>query len=258
MHTAPRGTATIDRIYLHTNEGYQHGGPAPEGTNDAESLASYLNTIEGGYHIIVDADSLVQTAKDDVIVYGAGGDNTHSLHLCFIGFSATIDWNSTYSKAMLERAAQVVAVWCVVHGIPATHLAPGCPPDGRGIVKHADDTCAASQGHTDPGVNFPMTVFINRVNSIINPPPDSALVAFLKLVASFVNPIRFGDKGKRVAFVQDQLHRRAPQLPTGEHGVYDMGLVRRIKIFKEANHFKNTNGTYCGLPCVKALFKPQS
>lgn len=257
MHTHAR-TGSIDRIYLHTNEGPQHGGPAPTGTNDAENLAHYLlnnGADGGGYQVIVDADSTVRLVDDNTVTWGAGGDNEHSLHVCFIGYSATIDWFSPYGKSMFDRAVKQVAEWCVAHGIPAVHLSPGCPPDGRGIVEHADDTCASSDGHTDPGVKFPLQVFVNAVNTTLNPPPDPALVAFFKMVASFVKPIRFGDTGKRVAFVQDQLHRRAPQLPTGQRGHYDMNLVRRVKTFKTAQHFKNTNGTYCGLPCVKALFK---
>lgn len=250
MQTQPRGTFTIDRIYLHTNEG-------PQGEGAAMGLSAYLDTIDAGYHKIRDNKVTVIKAADDKVVWGAGGDNLHALHIVLIGFSLHTDWTTPYSKAMIEGAAQEVADWCIEHGIPAVRVGPGCPPFGKGIAEHADNRCSASGGHFDPGPNFPIEDFIKRVNAIIAPPADPKLVAFFKMVASFVKPIRFGDKGKRVKFVQQQLHRRAPQLPTGKPGYYGPVLVQRIERYKRANGFKNKNGKVCGLRCVRGLFKPQ-
>lgn len=253
MHTEPR-TTEITRIYLHTNEG-------PQGPGAAEGLNRYLARIDGGYHVIVDDATTVRVAADNLVVWGAGGDNSPSLHLCFIGRASMslADWNSAYSKAMLERGAQQVASWCRQYGIPVVHLAPGCTPQGRGIVCHADNRCSASEGHTDPGPVFESAIlpqFLARVNEILSPPPDPKLVNFLRMIASFVKPIRYKDSGKRVAFVQAQLHRRSPSTPTGKPGHFDAVMVERVAQFKTNTGLKPVDGTICGLPCVKRLLKP--
>jgi N-acetyl-anhydromuramyl-L-alanine amidase AmpD len=242
MHTEPR-TVPIDRVYLHTNEG-------PQVLGGAKNLWHYLTTIDAGYHVIVDSQDTLVLATDDQVVWGAGGDNSHSLHVCMIGY-ASQDWTTPYSKAEIERAAQKVASWCDLHAIPVVHVRPGWPgsaPTDRGIAKHADNNDPRSQGHTDPGAGFPIDAFVARVNEILAPP--SKLAAYFHLVAGYVKPIRRGDHGARVRFIKKLLRRKGYKLPEGD--VYGPHMANAVKNFKQRVGLEGT-GDVCGLPCLRKL-----
>lgn len=242
MHTEPR-TGSTDRIYVHDNEG-------PQVMGAAKNLAHYLTTIDAGYHVIVDAQDTVVCAADDQVVWGAGGDNSHSLHVCMIGYS-TQDWTTPYSVAEIELAAQQVAKWCQAYAVPVVHAAPGWPgsaPTGRGIVKHADNHDPRSEGHTDPGDGFPIDAFVARVNEIIGAP--ARFQAFVHLVASYIKPIRRGQHGPRVTFVKRLLRHHGYNLPDGD--TYGPHMAQAVENFKQ-RHGLNPDGDVCGLPCLKKL-----
>jgi hypothetical protein len=174
MHTEPRNGAEIQRIYLHTNEGSEEWG-------GAAGLAHYLenNGPDGGGYHVISGDTLERIASDDTIVWGAGGDNEHSLHIVFEGFANQTpeQWADAFSQKEIVNAVSVVAQWCKDHGIPAVRAragAPGKAPTDRGIVRHADNHDPRSQGHTDPGDNFPMDDFVKLVAAKVSPPVDWA------------------------------------------------------------------------------------
>lgn len=179
MQTRPRDGASIDKICVHTNEG-------PQSMNGASGLASYLQRIDGGYHAIADSANLVTTADDQTIVWGAGGLNTHAIHICLIGYAhqSPQDWDDAYARGEFVEAARWVAAKAIQYGIPITHLTPDqvATSGVRGICGHGDVHAPASMGHYDPGPNFPWTAFLPRVAELVAETtggiaiPDSAVV----------------------------------------------------------------------------------
>lgn len=256
MHTEPR-TGGIDRIYLHMNEG-------PQGQNAAFGLAAYLDTIDAGYHRIVDAGRNVFMAGDQQVVWAEGGDNSHALSICMIGYSATTDWSSPYSHAMAELAAQQVARWCRQFNIPAARVRPGAPgqaPTDRGIAEHADDHAPASGGHTDPGTRFPIDLFIMRVNEILHPAPaiDWHRIAILagwveRVTADPLVADDDPDNPKRpldTKILRDLLIHHGFELEPGT--VYGPKTVRAVAGFKAKVKLANRLGEEVHGPCARAL-----
>lgn len=258
MQQSPRNGATIDRIFVHSNEG-------PQGPNAAANLAGYLSRIDAGYHVIVDDANTVVCATDDKILWATGGDNTHSLSICLIGYAAftPADWGTPYSQAMIERAAQQVAAWCRAYNVPVTRVRPGAPgqaPTDRGIAEHADDHAPESQGHTDPGASFPIDAFVARVAAILAPAPAvtavsakslSVLSALLKAVTS--RPIRKGDKGPKVLQLKTLLAKHGYQTPEGD--VFGLEVIEAVRRFKLAHGLKPADGTIVARRCLLALYR---
>lgn len=249
MQASPRNGASIDRVYLHTNEG-------PQGPSGAYSLAHYLTTIDAGYHVVVDAVSTVRCASDDDIVEAEGGDNTHALSVCMIGYSASNDWNSAYSQAMVERAAQQVAAWCKAYNIPVTHIAAGAPgqaPTARGIAEHADDHDPRSQGHTDPGSNFPIDLFVMRVQTILTPAVDWHGIATLAHWEAVVvaSPLEYGQTRHEVVIAKQLLAKRGYEVQPGMFFGADM--ARAVAQFKAKEKLVNRIGEVIGADCAHAM-----
>ncbi len=168
MQTRPR-YGPIDLIVLHD----------PEGANTAAELASYLRTIDAGYHSLDDDVQEIIMAGDNVVVQGAGGVNSRALHICFVpGRAAWTREQWLVHRAAIERGARRAAIWSRLHGIPLEWLTPGqvATPGFKGLCTHGDVSVhhAASEGHTDPGPNFPKDVFLAaaRGQSIPQPPKE--------------------------------------------------------------------------------------
>lgn len=250
MQATPRNGASIDRVYLHLNEG-------PQTTlNAAQNLAHYLTTIDAGYHVVVDNGSNVRCAGDDQVVWAEGGDNTHALSVCMIGYSASTDWNSPYSQAMVERAAQQVAAWCRAYNIPVTHVpagAPGQAPAARGIAEHADDHAPASQGHTDPGSNFPIDLFVMRVQTILTPAVDWHGIAALQHWQAVVtaSPLEFQQTRHEVIILKQLLTKRGYHVEPGEF--YGSEVSRAVAQFKAKAKLTNRIGEVVAADCAHAL-----
>ena len=169
MHTEPRGQNSIDVIVVHINVG-------PEVEGGAAGLAAYLRTIDAGYHETVDDKTYVVCAADDLIVWGAGGMNSHGWHICLIGTAdqTAQQWDDAYSRGELDVAAGRVAEACRRLQIPAAKIGPADIQPGnihRGICGHHDvsQVYAKSGGHYDPGPNFPWAKFIAAVNQHLHP-----------------------------------------------------------------------------------------
>jgi hypothetical protein len=165
MIISSRNGAPIDLIVLHD----------PEGANTARELYNYLQTIQGGYHSLDDDMEEIICAADDQIVWGAGGVNERSLHICFVPGQAA--WSRSQwlvHTAAIQRGAHRAAIWGALHGIPMRFLTPAQvgTVGTKGICTHGDVTAAgytASMGHTDPGPNFPKDVFLAAATGIIPP-----------------------------------------------------------------------------------------
>lgn len=252
MHTEPRNGASIDRIYLHTNEGLQ-------GTNAAFDLAHFLannGPDGGGYNVVVDDANTVVAADDDIVTWAEGGDNSHCLSVCMIGYAGTNDWSTPYSTAMAERAAQQVAAWCKVYNVPVVHVpagAPGQAPTARGIAEHADDHNPLSEGHTDPGAAFPIDLFVMRVQEIISPPVDwhaiAALAAWQKAVDA--EPLRWKQSRPEVLILKELLVKRGYHVDPGP--LYGNLVTVAVAQFKSRVKLSNRIGEVCGADCARAL-----
>jgi len=252
MHTEAR-TGNIDRIYLHTNEGHQAVGAA-------HGLAHNLlnnGPDGGGYHVVVDDTDTVVLAPDSAVAWAEGGDNQHALSICLIGFSATTDWTTAYSKAMIERAAQQVAHWCKAYSVPVVHVHPGVPgqaPTDRGIAEHADDHAPSSQGHTDPGSRFPIAAFVARVGAILAPPVDWQAILKLEAWAKRVSdvPLEVGDTGDDVVTAKALLAKAGFDCGNREP-IYGDTFVDMVHDFKVLRGLSNLDGTKLGAEVVKSL-----
>lgn len=161
------GKRKVRVIVMHVME-------SPEGTNTAENVGHYLQTIQrpASAHIGVDSDSIVQYVHDNDVAYGAPGVNRDGIHVEMAGkASQTADeWQDAYDILMLDRAADAVAQYCAKYLIPAEHLSLADLKAGKkGIIGHWDATQVykPNAGHTDPGLNFPYQFFIDRVRSHI-------------------------------------------------------------------------------------------
>lgn len=259
MQASPRNGASIDRIYVHTNEG-------PQGPGAARNLVGYLAHEDGGYQLVVDDTEAVRAAGDDVVLWSEGGDNTHAVAICFIGYAAfsAADWATPYSAAMLERGAQAVAAWCRQYNVPPVHVAPGAPgqaPTGRGIAEHADDHDPNSQGHTDPGAGFPIDAFIARVAAILAPvpaPPSPSVIAALKALAAFLaavsrSPLHAGMKSPRVAQMNALLGNHGFAWCAGD--TFGNDSILALALFKASKHLANRDGKVCGRAAALALLR---
>ncbi len=168
MNVKPRLGASIDLIVLHD----------PEGANTAQELYNYLQHIDAGYHSLCDDTEEIICAHDDQVVEGAGGVNMRSLNLCFVpGRAAWTREQWLQHTPAIKRGAARAAIWSQLHGIPLVHLTHGqvATPGTKGVCTHGDVSAAgysASEGHTDPGPNFPMDVFLTFARGDALPVPE--------------------------------------------------------------------------------------
>jgi hypothetical protein len=170
----------IDLIVIHTNESSSESAAGAEGL--AQYTAAPHPSDYPAYHVLVDSDSAVRTAFDDDRVNGAGGVAERAWHLCLYGTAhqTAAEWNDLYSKAELVIAAGLVREACERFSIPMTKIgAAQVAANVPGVCAHADVSAVypASQGHTDPGPEFPWDKFMNLVAA----PPVPSVADLLKL-----------------------------------------------------------------------------
>lgn len=171
-HRTPR-PGRVDLIVIHTNEGQ-------EGPNAAENLARYLQTVDPGYHVVVDENSAVRCALDNQVVWGAGGVNARAWHLCLTGYAAQTaeQWADASSRGELAIAADLTAQACRKLDVPMVRVTDTRYGGPRGICGHGDVSAfhSSSLGHTDPGPHFPWDGFLAAVTGGTTdpaPPPPA-------------------------------------------------------------------------------------
>jgi len=161
-YTSAQRTA-IDLIVVHTME-------APQKPTTAENVASWFagaTAPQASAHYCVDADSIVQTVRDEDVAWHAPGANHNGLgleHAGFARFSAD-DWGNEYNQRMLDRSSTLVAALCRRYRIPPVWLYPADLMAGRrGITSHVNVSQAFRRSdHTDPGTNFPVQTYLRQV-----------------------------------------------------------------------------------------------
>ena len=174
----PTNGRRIDLVVIHTAE-------TPEGVNTARAVARYFATTDtkASAHYCVDSDEIIQSCGDVDVAYAAPGANHNGIHIELAGRAAqsTADWNDAYSVGVIGTAARLVAELCGTYRIPIRYVNAAALKVGgsgaRGITMHRDVSAAFKKStHTDPGPNFPIVEFVNRVlGGSVTPAPTNPL-----------------------------------------------------------------------------------
>lgn len=138
-----------------------HSAECAESNNAAEALASWSASPEhpkASWHFAVDADSTTQSVELDDIAWHAGQVNGWTIGIEQAGRASQTreQWLDPYSRKMLCRVAELIAVLAGAYDIPIERMDPR-DPNAKGIFTHADVTraFAVRGGHTDPGHGYP-------------------------------------------------------------------------------------------------------
>jgi hypothetical protein len=159
----PTRRRTIRLIVLHDME-------AGEGHTTAETVAEFFHEQPHGpagssAHVCADDNSEVRSVHDHDVAWAAPNANHDGLHIEQAGYArqSREQWLDTYSRRVIRRAAQQAAKWCITYKIRPYPLHDGQLRDGHtsGVTTHRQVTkvLCGGQGHTDPGVFYPMDVF---------------------------------------------------------------------------------------------------
>ena len=161
----PATGRAIDVVVMHTME-------IAERPDAAEICARWFGTEASrvSAHYCVDANSVIQCVREKDIAWHARGGNTNSIGVELAGFASqtTRDWQDAYSRAVLSRAASLVADVCRRRRIPVRWLvADDLVARRRGVTGHAEVSRAFGQSdHWDPGDGFPVEAFLDRVRAV--------------------------------------------------------------------------------------------
>lgn len=163
-----RGTTKVDLFLLHTQEG----------AGNADSLAKFLNSTEGGpnpvsYHYTISEDpndhgvTVVDVVNTDAASWSVGNSNDRAINLCFAGSSA--NWSRDewmLQSRAIDVAAYLAAQDCKRYGIyPRVIPGPNYNSDPPGISDHryCSDYLQDGNNHVDVGDGFPWDYFAERV-----------------------------------------------------------------------------------------------
>jgi len=147
-------------VILHDTEG---------GT--ASSIASYFHgrTAGGSAHLVVDDNQCHRCLPNGVVPWGAIGANHNGLHIEHCVYACWSERGWMKHIKMLRRSAWKASGMCINYKIPARYSKAADLRAGRkGISTHAQVSMAfPGSGHTDPGPNFPIYLYIMLVRYYI-------------------------------------------------------------------------------------------
>lgn len=164
--TAHGGSQTPRAIVIHATV-----SPCKEG--GARSVAGYFARITtASAHYIVDPSEVIQSVGDHTVAYHCGwNQDSIGIELCDPQTGPGGRWDDKAHRAMLDRAAILVAQLCLAYNIEPTR------PDTEalrrrgphGIYGHNDSRLAFGHtSHVDPGPDFPWREFVATVRRNID------------------------------------------------------------------------------------------
>lgn len=153
-------------VVLHTME-------TAEGNSIAESIGGNWFTnpdAQASAHYCVDNDSVVQGVNEGDYAWASGPTGNYlgiQIEMAGRASQSRAEWLDDYSRAMLERVAALTADICTRQGIPVRVLTDEQVAAGEpGITTHAALARVFREtNHTDPGPNFPLDYFMERVRA---------------------------------------------------------------------------------------------
>lgn len=149
-------------IVIHTTEGSEHARSAEDGNAYDARRTDGTST-----HVFVDTDTVVQEVNSSDRAHAAlavGNNRGYQIELCGKAAQTASQWSDASSAAELLLAAQHCARVALKLGIPPRWLnRTQVLARERGFVTHKNITDWIAGSHTDPGPNFPFTVFMNMV-----------------------------------------------------------------------------------------------
>ena len=173
FNVGPLTHRTIRLIVIHTAE-------TPELHDEAKNVGGWFEQRQShvSAHYIVDDDKPVQCVLERDIAWHAGTScngfdaNQVSIGIEHAGVAAqnASQWGDDYSRAELERSAQLVAGLCKRFHLPVARPSTDALRAGAaGIVGHVDVNAAWSngRGHVDPGDSFPWEAYLARVRDLV-------------------------------------------------------------------------------------------
>lgn len=137
----------------------------------ARNVARYFRdsvTRPSSAHYIVDPGEVVQVVGDHTVAFHAPPNtDTIGVELCDMQGGPIARWEDANHRAMLQRAAELVAELCLAYDVPRRRLGHLRLRAGqRGITGHVDVSRAWGQtNHSDPGDGFPWATFMNLVRA---------------------------------------------------------------------------------------------
>lgn len=168
---AGRNPSTILWIVLHSMEG-------PEEATRAEHVAKWFSgqlapkfpAPKASAHYAVDSDSIVQMVHDRDVAHHAPGANRNGIGIEHAGKArqTRVEWLDKFSGPMLLLSAELCAALCNRYVIPRQFVdAEQLRAREPGVTTHAEVTKAFGKStHTDPGPNFPMDWYMDRVREL--------------------------------------------------------------------------------------------
>jgi hypothetical protein len=166
----------IGRIVIHTMENDERN------LNQAESVALWFadrlapkySAPVASAHYCVDSNSVVQCVRDFDVAWHAPGVNHDGIGIELAGTAAqtAAQWRDPTSQAILRNAARVCAALCLRYVIPVHKLSIDevRVPKRSGFLGHVDATYAfpgPMRTHTDPGLEFPWSDFLEMVKACL-------------------------------------------------------------------------------------------
>ena len=154
--SGPRKASDIGYVVIHCTEGDTAWGAAQWFANEKSS---------GSANLVVDDDICFRTVPDLRVPWAAPPLNTQGFHIELAGHAAWSRERWLNAGLTLQRAAYKTAHRCYIYRVPVRQVGwLGLKLGRKGITSHAAVSRAWHlSDHTDPGPNFPWTVFMGMV-----------------------------------------------------------------------------------------------